>query len=66
MEHDPSKDSRHPKVLCVECFLVETRYRCKVCGQPVCFQCGLITDLHSFVHDGEGVHGDDLQSDISD
>lgn len=41
LAHDPKRDSRHPPALCMECAERSTRYRCKACGQPVCFICGL-------------------------
>lgn len=59
-------DNRMSKQVCVECLLHETRYRCKICEQPVCFDCAIMTDLHSMAkHEGEDLI-DDISTDSVD
>lgn len=46
-------DSRHPKLTCATCVLIQTRYRCKGCGEPTCFACW--NGEHHQCHGGHGV-----------
>lgn len=36
---------RNPKVGCTTCFLNSTRYQCKLCNEPTCFNCW-IEEIH--------------------